>query len=149
LYAATSPEKYVTAALAEVAPETGAVRFVGAGHLDNVIVRRDGRLDLLASTGAPLGLMSPNLAYGETTNALEPGDTLVLYSDGVTDAQNAAGEEFGEARTQALLRSLAGRPADEIVTEVLGALEEFVQGTPQFDDMTILVLRRQGPTLNT
>ena len=51
---------------------------------------------------------------------LEPGDTLVLYSDGVTDAQNAAGEEFGETRLHDLLRSLAGQPATVIVDRVLG-----------------------------
>jgi phosphoserine phosphatase RsbU/P len=142
LYAATSPEKYVTAALAEIAPATGALRFVGAGHLDNVIVRGGGTIDLLASTGAPLGLMSPGIPYGETVDVLNHGDTLVLYSDGVTDAQNAAGEEFGETRVHELLRSLAGQSAEAIVERVIGAVEQFVESTPQFDDMTILVLRR-------
>ena len=88
LFAATSPEKYVTAALAELEPATGRLRFVGAGHLDNVILRADGSIVSLASTGAPLGLLPPGLPYGETSEVLHPGDALVLYSDGVTDAQN-------------------------------------------------------------
>jgi phosphoserine phosphatase RsbU/P len=142
LYAATSSEKYVTAALAEVVPDTGDLRFVGAGHLDNVIVRGNGEITLLASTGAPLGLMSPDLPFTETRDVLNPGDTLVLYSDGLTDAQNPDGEEFGEARLQGLLRSLAGQSASAIVDRVLAAVEAFVDSTPQFDDMTILVLRR-------
>jgi serine phosphatase RsbU (regulator of sigma subunit) len=142
IFAATSPEKYVTAALAEVAPDTGGLRFVGAGHLDNAIVRANGDVTLLASTGAPLGLMSPGLPFTETTDVLNSGDTLVLYSDGVTDAQNADGEEFGEKRLHDLLRTLAGLSAEEVVSRVLEVVEAFVDGTPQFDDMTILVLRR-------
>ena len=66
----------------------------------------------------------------------------MLFSDGVTDAQNAADEEFGETRLHDLLRSLAGQPATVIVDRVLGELEAFVEATPQFDDMTILVARR-------
>src|SRR5262249_8253647 len=103
LFAATSPEKYVTAALAEVTPDTGVLRFVGAAPLDNVIVRADGAVTMLASTGAPLGLMSPGLPFAETTDVLNAGDTLVLYSDGLTDAQNAEAEEFGETRLHELL----------------------------------------------
>ena len=70
LYAATSPEKYVTAALVELEPATGRLRFVGAGHLDNVILRADGSIVSLASTGAPLGLLPPGLPYGETSEVL-------------------------------------------------------------------------------
>ena len=117
LFAATSSEKYVTAALAEVAPDTGALRFVGAGHLDNAIVRGNGEITLLSSTGAPLGLMSPGLPFTETRDVLNPGDTLVLYSDGLTDAQNADGEEFGETRLHDLLRSLAGQSASTIISK--------------------------------
>ena len=72
LYNSTSPEKYVTAALAELSPETGAVRFVGAGHLDNVIVRFDGTVERLSSTGAPLGLLPAGLPYGQTDAGAAP-----------------------------------------------------------------------------
>jgi serine phosphatase RsbU (regulator of sigma subunit) len=142
LYGATSPEKYVTAALAELVPSTGELRFVGAGHLDNVILRADGSIVPLASTGAPLGLLPPGLPYGETGETLHAGDTLVLYSDGVTDAQDPAGDEFGEARLHDVLRSAAGAPARVVIDRVLEAVEAFVAGTPQFDDMTMLVVRR-------
>jgi phosphoserine phosphatase RsbU/P len=142
LYGATSPEKYVTAALAELIPSTGALRFVGAGHLDNVILRADGSIVPLASTGAPLGLLPPGLPYGETGEALHPGDALVLYSDGVTDAQDAAGDEFGEARLHDVLRPVAGAPARVVIDRVLEAVDAFVAGTPQFDDMTMLVVKR-------
>lgn len=143
LYGATSPEKYVTAALAELVPSTGELRFVGAGHLDNVILRADGSIVPLASTGAPLGLLPPGLPYGETGETLHAGDTLVLYSDGVTDAQDPAGDEFGEARLHDVLRSVAGAPARVVIDRVMEVVEAFVAGTPQFDDMTMLVVRRE------
>lgn len=142
LYAATSPEKYVTAALVELVPGTGQLRFVGAGHLDNVILRADGAIVSLASTGAPLGLLPPGLPYSETSEVLHPRDTLVLYTDGVTDAQDAAGEEFGEARVHAILRAAASQSTDVMIDRVFSAVETFVAGTPQFDDMTMLVVRR-------
>ena len=144
LFAATSPEKYVTAALAELVPGTGRLRFVGAGHLDNVILRADGSIVSLASTGAPLGLLPPGLPYGETSETLHPGDALVLYSDGVTDAQNAADEEFGEPRLHDVLRLVAGQPTDTIIDRVFDAIDTFVAETPQFDDMTMLVVRRRS-----
>ena len=142
LYGATSPEKYVTAALAELTPRTGGVRFVGAGHLDNVILRADGSTVPLSSTGAPLGLLPPGLPYGESEERLQPGDSLVLFSDGVTDAQNADDEEFGEGRLLDTLRHAAGQPAETVIDRVFAAIDAFVARTLQFDDITVLVVRR-------
>jgi serine phosphatase RsbU (regulator of sigma subunit) len=142
LYAATSPEKYVTAALAELTPSSGQLQFAGAGHLDNVILCGDGAIIPLCSTGAPLGLLPPGMPCGETSAGLGPGDALLLFSDGVTDAQNAEGDEFGETRLHDLLRDVAGAPAAAIIDRVFSGVEAFVAGHPQFDDMTILVLRR-------
>jgi serine phosphatase RsbU (regulator of sigma subunit) len=142
LYGATSPEKYVTAALAELAPATGDLTFVGAGHLDNVILRADGTVVPLASTGSPLGLLPPGLPYGETGERLHPGDALVLFSDGITEAQDAAGEEFRDSRLLDTLRSATGQPAGLVIDRVFEAIDAFAGGAPQFDDMTILVARR-------
>ena len=114
LYASTSPEKYVTAALVDLDPASGAIRWVGAGHLDNVILRANGDAVPLVSTGTPLGLLPPMLPYDEIAHELAPGDTLVLFSDGVTEAQDADGEEFGESRLLDVLRAAqrgAGRHA--------------------------------------
>jgi len=142
LYAATPPEKYVTAILAELAPESGAVTIVSAGHLDNAIIRADGTIVPLVSTGMPLGLMPDGLPYTETTQHLGPDDALVLYSDGVTDAQNPAGEEFGEARLHDLLRAHRTASPAAMADAILRAVDVFADGAPQFDDMTLLILRR-------
>jgi serine phosphatase RsbU (regulator of sigma subunit) len=142
LYGATSPEKYVTAAFAELAPAEGALTFVGAGHLDNVILRKDGSVVPLVSTGAPLGLLPPGLPYGETSQRLDRGDALVLFSDGITEAQDASGEEFRDSRLLDTLRKAAAEPAEAMIDRVFEAIDAFAAGAPQFDDMTILVVRR-------
>jgi phosphoserine phosphatase RsbU/P len=142
LFGSTPAEKYVTAAFAAVVPATGALTFVGAGHLDNLILRANGGAELLESTGMPLGLISPGLPYGQTTHALEAGDTLVLFSDGVTDAQNSAEEDFGDARLLEVLRASTAMSADSMVSRVFDAIDRFTGLAPQFDDMTMLVLKR-------
>ena len=142
LFAATPPEKYVTAALVELAPASGALTFVGAGHLDNLVLRASGEAEALLSTGTPLGLFSTGAPYDQSTHQLDPGDALVLFSDGVTEAQNADGDEFGEARLFEVLRACPGRPGAEVIDRVFAAIDGFAAGAPQFDDITVVVARR-------
>ena len=90
----------------------------------------------------PLLKLPPMLPYEEIAHALEPGDTLVLFSDGVTEAQNEAGEEFGDDRLLAVLRAAATAPASDVVTRVFDAIDAFAGHAPQFDDITMFVVRR-------
>jgi serine phosphatase RsbU (regulator of sigma subunit) len=142
LYATTPPEKYVTAALVELAPDTGALTFVGAGHVDSFLLRASGDVVRLVSTGHPLGLLPPLVPYDRSVHALDGGDCLVLFSDGVPEAQNAEGEEFGEGRLLEVLRSAAPDGAEAAVHRVFEAIDAFVCGAPQYDDITIVVARR-------
>jgi phosphoserine phosphatase RsbU/P len=142
LFASTAPEKYVTAALVELVPSTGAMRFVSAGHVDTLVLRAGGDLFTLSSTGTPLGLFPGGLPYGEVSGRLEVGDTLLLFSDGVTEAQNACDEEFGEARLMACLQEAADLPSAMVVERIFAAIDEFAGDAPQFDDITLLVARR-------
>lgn len=142
LFASTAPEKYVTAAFAELRPASGALRFVGAGHVDNLILRADGSVQSLSSTGMPLGLVPELMPFGEVALALEPGDALVLFSDGVPEAQNPEGEEFGEERLLACLREASTCTARETIDGVMAAIDGFCRGASQYDDITLLVARR-------
>jgi serine phosphatase RsbU (regulator of sigma subunit) len=144
LFAATPPEKYVTAALVELAPASGALTFVGAGHLDNMVLRASGDVEALVSTGTPLGLFPSGSPYDQSAHQLDPGDALVLFSDGVTEAQNTDGDEFGEARLFEVLRACPGQPGAEVIDRVFAAIDAFAAGAPQFDDITVLVARRLG-----
>ncbi len=125
-------------------PTSGAARYVSAGHIDSWLVRHDGETVPLASTGAPLGLLPPGLTYDELRVVLAPGDVAVLCSDGVTDAQNEADEEFGEERLSAIIRDSRFERADVMVSRVFEAIDAFAGAAPQFDDITMLVVRRIG-----
>jgi sigma-B regulation protein RsbU (phosphoserine phosphatase) len=116
---------------------------VSAGHVDCLVMKANGEAVRLASTGAPLGLLPPGLPYEETAVTIETGDCVVLFSDGVADAQNERGEEFGDERVIEIVRASMDQPSDAIVTRVFDAIDRFAGDAPQFDDITILVMRRQ------
>ena len=91
LYGSTTPEKYVTAALAELELASGAISFVSAGHVDNIILRANGDAVKMSSTGTPLGLLPPGLPFTRSSHRFDPGDLLVLFSDGVVNAVERIG----------------------------------------------------------
>jgi serine phosphatase RsbU (regulator of sigma subunit) len=142
LFASSAGNKYVTAAFLDLDLASGAGRYVSAGHVDCLLIRADGEAVRLCSTGAPLGLLPPGLTYDEVSVAVAPGDCLVLYSDGVADARSDSGEEFGDERLLELLVHARTQPAAAIIEHVFDAIDRFAANAPQFDDITILVLRR-------
>jgi sigma-B regulation protein RsbU (phosphoserine phosphatase) len=105
------------------------------------LVRAKGGFELLAGGGMILGIL-PMAEYTEVHAKMEPGDTLVLFSDGVTEAVNPSDEDFGEQRLADLVASLSGRPAREIVKAVHAEVARFTQGAPPADDITVVVARR-------
>jgi sigma-B regulation protein RsbU (phosphoserine phosphatase) len=110
--------------------------------VDTLILRADGTVVPLSSTGTPLGLLPLAFPFGETPLVLHRGDMLVLFSDGVPEAINLADEEYGEARLVDVLRACASLPASEVIDRVLAAIDAFVGEAPQFDDITLLVVKR-------
>ena len=122
-------------------PATGELVFTNAGHNPPVLVRAKGGFELLAGGGMILGIL-PMAEYTEVRAKMEPGDTLVLFSDGVTEAVNPSDEDFGEQRLAELVASLRGRPAREIVEAVHAEVARFTQGAPPADDITVVVARR-------
>lgn len=144
LFASTAANKYVTAAFVELDPATGSARFVSAGHIDCLLVRACGEAVRLASTGAPLGLLPPGLPYEEIAVSLEAGDCLVLFSDGVADAQNETDEEFGDERLLDIVTGSGTQSAAAMVDRLFGAIDAFAGGAPQYDDITIMVVRRDS-----
>lgn len=142
LHGSTADNKYVTAALLELEPATGRASYVSAGHINSLLVKKSGEVVSLGSTGAPLGLLPPGMPYETTAITIDPGDCLVLCSDGVPDAQNESDDEFGENRLTAILQDTRHRPSAEIVSQVFDAIDQFAGAAPQFDDITLMVLRR-------
>jgi phosphoserine phosphatase RsbU/P len=141
LYSSTPGNKYVTAILLAVEPATGACQYVSAGHTEGLLLRASGKVERLPPTGLALG-MFPGAAYDDVPFTIEAGDVLALYSDGVTEAMNEDEEEFGNDRLVDALRERADASAGEMVAAVLDRVDRFVGIAPQFDDITLLVLKR-------
>ena len=133
---------FVTLVYALYDPGTGALTYANGGHCHPLVVHPDGSSEELAATGGvSLGVM-PGLGYRQETVTLAPGDTMILYTDGVSEAMNAEGEEFGVERLQQVFAGKAPGDARETNEAVMAAVSEFAGDTPQSDDVTCLVLRR-------
>jgi sigma-B regulation protein RsbU (phosphoserine phosphatase) len=122
----------------------GAFEFVRAGHPSPLLMRH-GTVSELYSTGSfPVGLVD-KASYTSTRIQLEPGDTLLLYTDGVTEAENRKRELFQDERLKEAFRQQQNSSLKEIQDGVLKAVETFTEGASQADDVTILVVRYGGP----
>jgi sigma-B regulation protein RsbU (phosphoserine phosphatase) len=121
----------------------GQLRFCNAGHNPPFVYGVDG-LRRIESGGMPVGMfeMAP---YSGDQITLKPGDIMMLYSDGVTEAQNLAGQEFGEARLMAVMERYSRGTADVILEQTINAVKEFAHGAEQYDDVTALVVKYTGP----
>ena len=120
---------------------SGEVAYANAGHNPPIVVRADGSAEMLEGGGPVLGILPP-APYSEMHTRLDHGDILVLYSDGVTEANNTNYDEFGEERFIEVLREHRDRPAAAIVEAVTRALAEFASDAPQADDITLVVAKR-------
>jgi sigma-B regulation protein RsbU (phosphoserine phosphatase) len=139
LHQATPANSYATFFYARVDDRTRELRYVNAGHLPPMLVR-SGDVQELTTGGSVIGLLE-GLSYEEGAVALEPGDVLVAFTDGVPEAQNPSEEEFGEARLKSLLVSLAHLDASEIAARLLSDLKAWIQEAPQYDDLTFIVMK--------
>jgi serine phosphatase RsbU (regulator of sigma subunit) len=133
--------RFITFFLCVLDPATGEVTYANAGHNPPFLVRHSGDVEMIEGGGPVLGILSM-ATYGKYTTHLDPGDVLVLYSDGVTEATNPCEEEFGEDRFAAVLRENRGRSAQEILSAVTAALQEWAAGSPAADDITLIVAKR-------
>jgi PAS domain S-box-containing protein len=115
--------------------------YVNAGHNPPIVVRaRDGTIEELLLTGIVLGAVE-NQEYSSRTLTIGPGDVLVMYTDGVTEAINTQNELFGENRLKAIIRDSARGTAQEILDRILSGVQEYSRDMPQFDDITLLVIK--------
>ncbi|MGC9334492.1 MAG: PP2C family protein-serine/threonine phosphatase, partial [Anaerolineae bacterium] len=126
-------------------PRTGQLTYCNAGHNPPYILRAgsEGQIQALNKTGMVVGAMA-GVSWEQRAVQLDQGDMLVLYTDGVTDAQNELGAVFGRERLLRAVQTHAARPANEVGDNVLQAVREFTGGVPQFDDITLMVVARDA-----
>jgi len=137
----TPANRFVTLFVAELDPATGKLKYINAGHNPPLIGRTDGRIEQLSSGGFPLGILpSAEFEVGETS--LAPGEALVVYSDGVSEANNLKEEEFGVERLSEVVRKNLGASASGLRDKVESALSSFTQTAPANDDITLVIAKR-------
>ena len=141
LFERTPPEKYATGFLASFDPVSGVFRYCNAGHNPGIVLRTSGEVELLASTGMPLGIL-PTGVYGGEDVTLETGDTVVLYTDGLTEAENPEEEEYGEERLADLCAKHRGESLDELAAAISTDQDAHVRGVPYVDDRTVVMVRK-------
>ena len=124
-------------------PTTGALTYVNGGQNPPLIRRRDGTYEKLGATGIALGMFDKS-TYAAVDTRIDPGDVLVLYSDGITEAENPAGQPLEEPGLQAVLDSYPDASPAQLGTHVIKAVEKFAQASRFADDLTILILRRSA-----
>ncbi len=143
LFHRTPPAKYATMLLGILDPKSHIFTFTNAGHNPGLLVHADGDVEQLGPTGLPIGLMEVG-NYTRKELDFTPGDTLVLYTDGITEAENPAAEEYGMDR---LIESCVAHrklSLTEMSKKIQHDLDEFADGVPYADDRTLVLARRLG-----
>ncbi|MCI0660226.1 MAG: SpoIIE family protein phosphatase [Acidobacteria bacterium] len=143
IYDTTASNRYVTLFYSELDPRSHQLTYINAGHNPPLLVRAAGDVTRLDIGGFPLGI-TPFGDYREGWVELEPGDVLVIYSDGATESLNEKGEEFGEASLLELAQKYRGRTAAGIRDRVDEALTKFVGNAETVDDLTLVILKRKS-----
>ena len=136
----TSPSKFVTMVAGVLDPATGIVSFANAGHVAPLVVSKDG-VEAMHSTDIVVGIL-PNAQYRNQSLTLAAGDSLVLFTDGVTEAENIAEEQLGLDPVCEMLRTMHGREADAILDTIDTHVHEFIGEVPAGDDVTMLAMTR-------
>lgn len=143
IYDNTPANRYVTLFYSELDPRSHQLTYINAGHNPPMLVRASGEVTTLDIGGFPVGI-TQFCDYREGWVELEPGDVLVIYSDGVTESQNEQGEEFDEARLVEIVQKNRGRTAASLRDRIDEALAKFVGKAKTVDDLTLVIVKRKS-----
>ncbi len=135
--------RYTTLFAGSLNPATGELRYVNGGHNPPLLVKAGGEVLRLAPTGPMVGLL-PGVSFGQGQANMEPGDVLIIFTDGVVEAENAAGEDLGDGPLAEVVRRLPGAGADELFEALLIAAFQHLGDGKFRDDVTLVVIKRMG-----
>jgi sigma-B regulation protein RsbU (phosphoserine phosphatase) len=136
----TPPDQFITFFVGVYEPENRTFSYVNAGHNPPMLLRANGRLELMDKGGLLLGAMS-DMPYEQGSLGLEKNDLIFLYTDGVSEAENAGDEMFGEERIKTILQENRNLPPTEILSKLEDEVQDFIGDVPLSDDFTTLVAR--------
>jgi phosphoserine phosphatase RsbU/P len=141
IYESTGMDKFITFFWGILDLASKRFRYVNAGHNHPFLLRGEGAIERLTEGGIILGVMKSVPPYEEGEVQLSSGDTIVMFTDGVSEAMSKEGVDYTEERLEAFLRTIAPRSANEILEEVRSEITRYATGAPQSDDITLLVLK--------
>jgi phosphoserine phosphatase RsbU/P len=142
-YACTNSQsglRFTTAFLAEFDPASRALTYINAGHNAPILRRSSGAIERLSNGGLPLGMWADK-SYEAGNVILQPGDWLVIFTDGVVEAVNGRDEDYGEQRMLNVLQAGVAATPDELLRRMMSDLDAFVGLTPQHDDVTCMLVK--------
>ena len=135
--------RFTTAFIAEYSPATRSLTYVNAGHNTPILRRPTGAIERLQVGGVPLGILQ-DAVYGSAMVVLQPGDWLVIFTDGVVEAENNAQQEYGEERLMVMLHSGVALAPNMLLQTIMADLDRFAGDAPQHDDVTLMLLKCGG-----
>jgi phosphoserine phosphatase RsbU/P len=135
--------RFTTAFLAEYDPARRTVDYINAGHNNPILRRANGQIERLSVGGLPFGIQ-PEAKYESATVTLAPGDWLIIFTDGLVEAENARQEEYGEARMLSVLEAGKSTSPADLLKRLMYELDVFVGSTPQHDDVTCMLLKAES-----
>jgi sigma-B regulation protein RsbU (phosphoserine phosphatase) len=135
--------RFTTAFLAEYDPARRTFSYINAGHNNPILRRAGGQIERLDVGGLPFGIQ-PDAKYDSAAVTLAPGDWLVIFTDGLVEAVNARGEDYGEPRLLNVLATGSGSSPDDMLKRLMTDLDLFVGSTPQHDDVTCMLLKGES-----
>jgi phosphoserine phosphatase RsbU/P len=134
--------RFTTAFLAEYDPARRRVDYINAGHNNPILRRSNGAIERLDVGGLPLGI-KPDVKYDSASVTLAPGDWLIIFTDGLVEAENAHQEEYGEQRVLSTIGASVALTPREMLSHMMAALDLYVGQTPQHDDVTCMLLKAE------
>lgn len=137
----TSSDRFITFFFGILDPITKSFKYLNAGHNPPFLIKKDGSFGTLTEGGIILGIFEEASPYEEGEVSIENDDVLLLYTDGITEAQDKEGSEFGEENLKSELSFYKSLEAGEIMEKITGRINEYSRGAQQTDDITLIVLK--------
>ena len=143
LYRSTDPEKFATLFYGILDFRKHTLEYSNAGHENPFLLRKEANSDRLEIGGTVLGVVE-NFPFEEATVKLDPGDVLVIFSDGITEAFDTNDNQFGEAKLADVIAKHRNEPAEAINDHIIAAVRQHAGAAPQADDLTLVVIKRDA-----
>jgi serine phosphatase RsbU (regulator of sigma subunit) len=142
IYKASPPDKYITFFIAVLDSKTGGLDILNAGHNPALLLRKDGSLEQIEAGGIGLGMLDLGIPYTGETLSIDSGDKLFLYTDGIPEAMNENEEEYSDERMISFFQNHSENSPKEFISALVKDVKDYTGNTPQSDDITSLILKR-------